>query len=48
MRTITVSRVPAHPDILVRIVSGAPLTHDDVAGFNDLTAKFLDAEPFGM
>ena len=38
----------AHTDILVRIVNRTPLPYDDVAGFHDLTAEFLESKSLGM
>ena len=40
--------VLAHTDVEARIVHGAPLADDDVAGLYDFLAELLDTEPFGM
>ena len=36
--------VAAHSDVGARVVACAALAHDDVAGDDCLTAKFLNAE----
>jgi hypothetical protein len=42
------SVVLTHAHVEARVVSGTPLTDDDVAGLYDFLAELLDSEPFGM
>lgn len=40
--------IPAHPDILSRIVHCTALTYEDVAGLDNLISELFDSQSFAV